>query len=136
MVDAREDDLLPAREAGGRPREIVAETVAKGRSIERLLYRDPARAEAASTGRDPVLPQAAARRPRRSNGQIDPRSIDDYIADRRLRGAREGALQDEAGEVIEEVNKAGLRGRGGGGFPTGLQVGDPRASAARTSRST
>ncbi|MCF7928432.1 MAG: 4Fe-4S binding protein [Spirochaetales bacterium] len=53
-------------------------------------------------------------------GHIDPESIDEYIANGGYSGL-EKALSMKPGDVVEEVKKSGLRGRGGGGFPTGLK---------------
>jgi NADH-quinone oxidoreductase subunit F len=99
--------------------EIVAETVVKGNIIDRLLYTDP------NTGKkvthEPEVPfyQKQKRLVFGNNGLIDPTRIDDYIA---VGGyaALGKALSGMTPEgVIDEVKKAGLRGRGGGGFPTG-----------------
>ena len=72
----------------------------------------------------------------RNCGVIDPESIDDYLA---LRGyeALAKVLTDMTPEqVIDEVEKSGLRGRGGGGFPDRPQVGaDGRARRRRRSTS-
>jgi len=99
--------------------EIVAETVVGGKVIDRLLYTDP------NTGKkvthEPEVPfyQKQKRLVFGNNGLIDPTRIDDYIA---VGGyaALGKALSGMTPEgVIKEVKKAGLRGRGGGGFPTG-----------------
>jgi len=99
--------------------EIVAETVVGGNIIDRLLYTDP------DTGKkvihEPEVPfyQKQKRLVFGNNGLIDPTRIDDYIA---VGGyaALGKALSGMTPEgVIKEVKKAGLRGRGGGGFPTG-----------------
>lgn len=101
--------------------DIVHKTVARGEIIERLLYTDP------TTGRRIVYEHEIpfyARQTRRVldlNGLIDPTSIDDYIAAGGY-GALAKALDTMSPEeVIAEVTKAGLRGRGGAGFPTGLK---------------
>ncbi|HPD61100.1 MAG TPA: NADH-quinone oxidoreductase subunit F, partial [Thermodesulfobacteriota bacterium] len=53
-------------------------------------------------------------------GTIDPKDIDQYIANGGFEGFKK-ALSLSPDEVIEEVKKSGLRGRGGAGFPTGLK---------------
>ena len=59
-----------------------------------------------------------------NSGHIDPEKIDEYIAVGRLRGACSTALTEiTPAEVVQEVSKSGLRGRGGAGYPTGLKWG-------------
>jgi NADH-quinone oxidoreductase subunit F len=99
--------------------EIVAETVVNGNIIDRLLYTDP------DTGKkvtyEPEVPfyNKQKRLVFGNNGLIDPTRIDDYIAvgGYAALGKVLSGMKPEG--VIKEVKKAGLRGRGGGGFPTG-----------------
>jgi NADH-quinone oxidoreductase subunit F len=101
--------------------EIVARTLARGEIVERLLYTDP------QTGVhihiEPDLP--FYRKQKRVvldlNGRIDPTRIEDYIAmDGYAALARVlGAMSPD--QVIAQVQAAGLRGRGGAGFPTGVK---------------
>ncbi|MBW1901240.1 MAG: NADH-quinone oxidoreductase subunit NuoF [Deltaproteobacteria bacterium] len=56
-----------------------------------------------------------------SNKGIDPESIDDYIANDGYVGAAKAILEMTDVEIIEEMKKSGLRGRGGAGFPTGMK---------------
>ncbi len=99
--------------------QIVGETISRGNVIDRLLYVDPA------TGKKYVHPSDVPfyKNQKRivfgNNGDIAPDNIEDYIA---LGGysALAKVLFDESPEqVIEEVKKSMLRGRGGGGFPAG-----------------
>jgi NADP-reducing hydrogenase subunit HndC len=57
----------------------------------------------------------------RNCGVINPESIDEYIARDGYKALEKALTQMTPGEVIEEIKKSGLRGRGGGGFPTGLK---------------
>jgi NADH-quinone oxidoreductase subunit F len=57
----------------------------------------------------------------RNKGLIDPDEIDDYIWRDGYQGACKALLEMEPREIISEVKESGLRGRGGGGFPTGLK---------------
>jgi NADH-quinone oxidoreductase subunit F len=54
-------------------------------------------------------------------GRIDPEKIDDYLAVEGYRALKKMLEQNDAGALIEEITNAGLRGRGGAGFPTGLK---------------
>jgi NADP-reducing hydrogenase subunit HndC len=101
--------------------EIVAEHVIKGRKVERLLYTDPVKKEHISDSKHMGFYQKQLRIALRNCGFINPENIDEYIA-------REGyeALAKVLGEMtpeqaIQEIIDSGLRGRGGGGFPTGLK---------------
>ncbi len=100
--------------------EIVTRTLVGGEVIERLLYQDPVSGERFEREHDIPFYRHQRRLVLAQNGQIDPTSIDDYIALDGYQGlARALAMPPEA--VVEEVKRAGLRGRGGAGFPTGLK---------------
>ena len=99
--------------------DLVAKTLVEGEIVESLLYTDPETGERIAYERQ--IPFYAKQRPQLlgMNSELDPTSITDYIA---LGGY--AALSKALGEmspedVLEEVTKAGLRGRGGAGFPTG-----------------
>jgi len=98
--------------------EIVEHTVKNGEVVERLLYTDPQTGEKILRERDIPFYKHQERVIFGSNGMIDPTRIEDYIA---IGGysALAKALGMDPEDVIEEVKKSGLRGRGGAGFPTG-----------------
>ncbi len=98
--------------------EIVAQTIGGGEIIERLLYRAPGTDKPVIHESDIPFYQKQKRWLLGNNSRIDPNNIEDYIA---LGGyAVLGKALDMSPEaIIEEVKKAGLRGRGGGGFSTG-----------------
>jgi NADH:ubiquinone oxidoreductase subunit F (NADH-binding)/(2Fe-2S) ferredoxin/NAD-dependent dihydropyrimidine dehydrogenase PreA subunit len=101
--------------------DIVAQTLISGQIIDRLLYKDPKTGD--HIHHEPDLP--FYRKQKRSvlelNGLIDPTKLEDYVA----RGgytALAMVLSTMSPEmVVEEVSAAGLRGRGGAGFPTGTK---------------
>ncbi|MDR0706334.1 MAG: SLBB domain-containing protein [Treponema sp.] len=100
--------------------EIIAEQIVKGREVPRLLYK-----EAGQKRHDAVedigFYQKQIRVVLRNCGVINPESIDEYIA-RDGYAALEKALFNLTPEqVIEELKVAGLRGRGGAGFPTWIK---------------
>jgi NADH-quinone oxidoreductase subunit F len=112
---------------------IIDETVLGGKVIDRLLYRDPVTKEKILYEHDVPFYKKQVRNIFGMNGQIDPTKIDDYLAIGGY-GALAKALTTMTPEgIIQEVIKAKLRGRGGGGFPTGWKwdatrkaVGEPK----------
>lgn len=99
--------------------EIVEKTLLKGEKIKRLLYRDPVSKEFLQSLHQTDFYRKQKKIALRNIGEIDPGSIDDYI-ERGGYKALEKALRNMTpDEVLSEVIKSGLRGRGGGGFPTG-----------------
>ena len=101
--------------------DIIHKTVERDEIIERLLYTDPITDEKIVHEHQVPFYARQTRHLLNLNGLIDPTSIEDYIA---IGGY--GALAKVLGgmspeEVIETISKAGLRGRGGAGFPTGLK---------------
>lgn len=99
--------------------EIVERTVLGGEVIERLLYQDPATG-ARFAVQEQIPFYARQKRLTLANcGRSDPESIDDYIAQGGYMGLAKALLQMTPEEVITAITASGLRGRGGGGFPTG-----------------
>jgi NADP-reducing hydrogenase subunit HndC len=100
--------------------EIVAEHVVKGRKVNRLLYLDPESKQHISDSKHMGFYKKQIRIALRNCGVINPENIEEYIA-------REGyqalgkTFEMGAQATIEQMKKSGLRGRGGGGFPTGLK---------------
>lgn len=99
--------------------EIVSETVVKGNIIDRLLYKSLT-GEKIICEEDVPFYKKQKRLILGNNRKVDPTDIEDYIA---IGGysALAKALSMSREEIIEEVKKSVLRGRGGGGFPTGIK---------------
>jgi NADH:ubiquinone oxidoreductase subunit F (NADH-binding)/(2Fe-2S) ferredoxin/NAD-dependent dihydropyrimidine dehydrogenase PreA subunit len=98
--------------------EIIAETVVKGNIIDRLLYVDPVSGEKAQFEKDVPFYQRQQRLVFGNNGLVDPTNIEDYLAIDGYSALAKVLFNMQPEEVIEEIKKSGLRGRGGGGFPT------------------
>ncbi|MBN1317856.1 MAG: FAD-dependent oxidoreductase [Anaerolineales bacterium] len=101
--------------------EIIHKTVEKDEIIERLLYSDPITGEKIVYERDVPFYARQTRHLLNLNGLIDPTSIDDYIAIDGYRALSKVLERMSPQDVIEEVTKASIRGRGGAGFPTGVK---------------
>ncbi|MEW6617996.1 MAG: NADH-quinone oxidoreductase subunit NuoF [bacterium] len=101
--------------------EIVSSTIIKGEIIERLLYEDPLTGHKIIYEQEIPFYKKQKRILLSNSGLIDPTQINHYI-ERSGYSALSKILTSMAPDkVIEEVKKSGLRGRGGGGFPTGLK---------------
>jgi len=98
--------------------EIFRETVLGGRVIQRLLYEDHRTGKTAKKADEIPFYNVQQRIVLASNGRIDPAQITDYIADGGYSALAKVISSMTPEEVISEVEAAGLRGRGGGGFPT------------------
>ncbi len=96
--------------------ELVQEHLLKGRRLERLVYEEPE--VPADTELGPARPKETRSALRRC-GQIDPESIQDYIMTDGYAALGKAVTEMTPEGVIDEILKSGLRGRGGGGFPTG-----------------
>jgi NADP-reducing hydrogenase subunit HndC len=99
--------------------EIVEETILNGRLVDRLLYEDPETGEKAIQESDIPFYKYQMRHLIKDNIKINPKNIEDYIALGGYRALARALSEMTPEEVIGEVKKANLRGRGGGGFPTG-----------------
>ncbi|MHB8202539.1 MAG: NADH-ubiquinone oxidoreductase-F iron-sulfur binding region domain-containing protein [Desulfomonilaceae bacterium] len=100
---------------------IVEEHILKGRVVEKLLFKDET-----VKGRVPLMKDIGFFGLQRLNvlrnrGLIDAENIDEYIARDGYAALAKAITEMTPEQVIEEVKKSGLRGRGGGGFPTGLK---------------
>ena len=99
--------------------EIVEKTVLKNEVIEKLLYKDPVNNKVIEDYREIPFYSGQERNVLKNNTRIDPESITDYIVHGGYAGLSKALLHHTPLSVIEEVEKSGLRGCGGGGFPTG-----------------
>jgi NADH:ubiquinone oxidoreductase subunit F (NADH-binding)/(2Fe-2S) ferredoxin/NAD-dependent dihydropyrimidine dehydrogenase PreA subunit len=98
--------------------EIFRETVLGGRVVERLLYEDPDTGKKAKKAEEIPFYKVQQRIALAYNGLIDPTKITEYIAHGGYSALSKVLSSMTSEEVISEVEIAGLRGRGGGGFPT------------------
>ncbi|MBQ7188598.1 MAG: NADH-quinone oxidoreductase subunit NuoF [Kiritimatiellae bacterium] len=100
--------------------EIIAEHIVKGRTVNRLLY-DKEQSKINVKVKDIDFYQKQFRIVLRNCGIINPESIDEYIARDGYKGLERALFEMTPEQIVEEVLKSGLRGRGGAGFPTGMK---------------
>ena len=110
--------------------EIVNEHIIAGRKVERLLYLDPKSGQHVSDSKHMDFYRKQKRVALRNCGFIDPENIEEYIARDGYKALADSLLNRTPEEVIDEVKRSGLRGRGGGGFPTGVKWGFARKSVS------
>jgi len=109
--------------------QIVSETLLAGRVVEPLTYPHPMTGQRiAYTSQIPFY-RGQTQNILRNCGKIDPRYIEQYIARGGYSALAQALTSMNPGEVVEEVKKSGLRGRGGAGFPTGMKWGFVKASS-------
>ena len=99
--------------------EIVEKTLLKGEVIDRLLYHNPANDQKAKTVAEIPFYAKQERILLHDCGRINPEDINEYIAHGGYAQAKRAYTQMTDEEVCQEMISSGLRGRGGGGFPTG-----------------
>jgi NADH-quinone oxidoreductase subunit F len=99
--------------------EIISRTLVGGQPVERLLYVDPATKKRCHGVEDIPFYQRQQRFVLKECGIIDPESVHEYVHHGGYAAARKAYLQMTPEQICQEVTKSGLRGRGGGGFPTG-----------------
>ncbi len=100
---------------------IVEEHILKGRVVEKLLFKDEAAKSRVPLMKDIGFFGLQRLIVLRNRGLIDAENIDEYIARDGYAALAKALTEMTPEQVIEEVKKSGLRGRGGGGFPTGLK---------------
>ena len=99
--------------------EIVSQTVMGKKVIDRLIYTDPDTGKKAARQSEIPFYKNQVRHIISHNSRIDPQSIDDYLAVGGYAALSKSLLEMSPEEVLDEIKKASLRGRGGGGFPAG-----------------
>jgi NADH-quinone oxidoreductase subunit F len=102
-------------------KEIVEQTLLKGKIVDRLLYIDPLTGKKITLEKDVQFYKGQKRIVFADNGLLDPFKIEDYIAIGGYTAAVKALTSMSPEKIIDEIKKSGLRGRGGAGFPTGVK---------------
>jgi NADH-quinone oxidoreductase subunit F len=120
LVVIKPENILYQQVRSGDVAEIVSETV-KGKIVDRLLYTDPNTGKKITYEHEVPFYKKQKRLLLGDNSNIDPTIIEDYLALGGYAALRKVLFEMSPEQIIEEVKKSGLRGRGGGGFPTGIK---------------
>lgn len=121
IIKIEPDNVFYVRVGLKDVKEIVEEHIINGRIVERLLYEDPRKKEKVKTQEEMTFYKKQLRIALRNCGLINPEDIYEYIAVDGYEALGKAITQMSREEVIGIIKKSGLRGRGGGGFPTGLK---------------
>ncbi len=100
--------------------EIIEKTIKNGEKINRLFYRDQNH-NICEKEEDVPFYKHQERVVFEMNGHIDPTRMDDYLSKGGYSAFAKVLTEIKSNDVIDMVVKSGLRGRGGGGFPTGMK---------------
>jgi NADH-quinone oxidoreductase subunit F len=119
LVTIEPDNIFYTKVKPDDVAEIVKTTLQDHQVVERLLYVNPSNDEPCRSRDDIPFYTQQQRTVLRSCGQIDPGDINEYIHHGGFIAARKACREMSAAAVCEEILHSGLRGRGGGGFPTG-----------------
>ena len=119
LVAIEPDGILYTCVHLGDVQDIVEQTLQHGQLVERLLYRDPASQRVCRGQADIPFYAQQQRRVLKQCGRVDPGDLREYVHAGGYQGAQRAYQQMTPEEVCAEVARSGLRGRGGGGFPTG-----------------
>lgn len=101
--------------------EIVEKTVINGEVVDSLIFRDPSTKKRILREHDIPFYKLQQRIILGNNGVLDPTNIEDYLAVGGYTALEKALFDMTPDEIIDQIKQSGLRGRGGGGFPTGIK---------------
>jgi NADH-quinone oxidoreductase subunit F len=119
LVTILPDNILYSKVKPADIAEIVESTIQKGEVVTRLTYEDPTTHQHCKGYAEIPFYKRQTRYVLHDCGWIDPEDLNEYIANGGYNAARKAFLEMTSEEICSEVLASGLRGRGGGGFPTG-----------------
>jgi len=121
IVKIMPGEVIYTKVQPGDAREIVEEHIVKGRKVERLLYKDPVSLKISSSHAEMTSHIKQLRIVLRNCGIIDPENIEEAIASDAYEALTKVLTEMKPEDAIKIIKDSGLRGRGGGGFSTGLK---------------
>lgn len=119
IVKVTPDDVFYVHVTPDDAEEIINEHIVNGKVIDRLLYEEPTIKEKVKTQDEMTFYKKQVRIALRNCGLINPENINEYIAEKGYLALGKCLAEYTPDDVIDIMLKSGLRGRGGGGFPTG-----------------
>ncbi len=119
LVTIEPEGILYTKVSVGDVAEIIEKTLIGGALVERLLYVDPKTGEQRAGKNEIEFYQRQSRTVLKECGLIDPEDLHEYIGRGGYHAAERAVVHMTEVEVCDEILRSGLRGRGGGGFPTG-----------------
>lgn len=121
IVKVVPDNVFYVEVTAEKAKLIVYEHISKNIIVDELLYKEPSTDNKISKQRDIPFYKKQKRIALRNCGLINPEDITEYIAMNGYQALGKALTQMTPDSVIDEIKKSGLRGRGGGGFPTGIK---------------
>ncbi|MDF2546006.1 MAG: dehydrogenase [Anaerosolibacter sp.] len=121
IVKVEPDNVFYVRVSPKDAKDIIDEHIIKGRKVERLLYMEPNENERIKKQEDMPFYKKQLRVALKNCGLINPEDVYEYIALGGYEALGKAITKMTRDQVIDTVKRSGLRGRGGGGFPTGLK---------------
>ena len=121
LVTVEPDGILYAHVKPEDADEIVGQTIVQGKLIDRLLYVNPADGRHCKGVGDIPFYTRQKRTALKECGHLDPENVNEYISHGGYFAARDAYQKYSAEELCKLYQDSGLRGRGGGGFSTGLK---------------
>ena len=102
-------------------KDIIEIDIIDNKKVERILYKDPVSQKAVTDYKKMNFYQKQERRVLKNCGTIDPENIDDFLKNDGYKASKKAISEMTRDFVIKNIIDSGLRGRGGGGFPTGIK---------------
>jgi NADH:ubiquinone oxidoreductase subunit F (NADH-binding)/(2Fe-2S) ferredoxin/NAD-dependent dihydropyrimidine dehydrogenase PreA subunit len=119
IVKVTPDDVFYVHVTPDDAEEIVKEHIVNGKTVDRLLYEEPTLKEKVKTQDEMTFYKKQVRIALRNCGLINPEDVKEYIAEEGYIALGKCLTECSQDDVINIMIESGLRGRGGGGFPTG-----------------
>ncbi len=119
LVSVLPDNILYTRVRAEDVPDIVKQTLVGGQPVERLLYKDPATRKTCRGLEENPFYSRQSRFVLHECGFLDPEDIREFILHGGYRAARKAFVEMAPEDICKKITASGLRGRGGGGFPTG-----------------
>ncbi len=119
LVSVLPDNILYTKVRGEDVAEIVQRTLVEGQAVERLLYKDPATHKTCRGIAENPFYSRQSRFVLKECGLLDPEDIREFMLHGGYQAARKAFIEMSPEEICRKLTESGLRGRGGGGFPTG-----------------